>query len=62
MLATLALVVNNLDVLSSSSSPVVSSLPYLVLIVAFAGFMSAHFLRRLSPERYSRIGQMVETL
>lgn len=62
MLATLALVVNNLDVLSGSSSPVVSSLPYLVLMVAFAGFMSAHFLRRLSPERYSRIGQMVETL
>lgn len=62
MLATLALVVNNLDVLSGSSSPVVLSLPYLVLMVAFAGFMSAHFLRRLSPERYSRIGQMVETL
>ncbi|WP_252321169.1 MULTISPECIES: hypothetical protein [Symbiopectobacterium] len=54
--------VNNLDVLSGSSSQVVSSLPYLVLMVAFAGFMSAHFLRRLSPERYSRIGQMVETL
>ena len=62
MLATLALVVNNLDVLSGSSSPVVSSLPYLVLMVAFSGFMSAHFLRRLSPERYSRIGQIVETL
>lgn len=62
MLATLALVVSNLDVLSGSTSPVVTSLPYLVLLVAFAGFLGAHFLRRISPERYSRVGQIVETL
>ncbi|MGL9734216.1 MAG: hypothetical protein ACR5LD_07955 [Symbiopectobacterium sp.] len=37
------------DVLSGSSSPLVSSLSYLVLMLAFAGFMSVHFLRRLSP-------------
>lgn len=62
MLATLALVVGNLDVLSGSTSPVVSSLPYLVLAVAATGFVGAYFLRRLNPERYSRVGHIVETL
>ncbi|PWC19632.1 APC family permease [Brenneria corticis] len=62
MSAALIMVVGNLDVLSGSASPVVSSLPYLVLIVALGGFLGAHFLRRLNPQRYSRVGQIVESL
>lgn len=62
MLAALVMVIGNLDVLSGSSSPVVSLLPYLVLIVALSGFVGAHFLSRLNPERYSKVGQIVESL
>lgn len=62
MCAALALVIGNLDVLSGSASPVVAALPWLVLSVALAGFLGAHFLRRLSPERYSRVGRIVESL
>ncbi|PWC12312.1 amino acid permease [Brenneria roseae subsp. americana] len=62
MFVTLVIVINNLDVLSGSSSPVVAALPYLVLITALGGFLGAHFLSRLHPERYSRVGQIVESL
>ena len=62
MFATLILVINNLDVMSGSSSPVVSALPYLLFFIALAGYSGAHLLKRMSPERYSRIGQIVETL
>jgi len=62
MFATLILVINNLDVMSGSSSPVVSALPYLLFFIALAGYFGAHLLKRMSPERYSRIGQIVETL
>ena len=62
MFATLILVINNLDVMSGSSSPIVSALPYLLFFIALAGYFGAHLLKRMSPERYSRIGQIVETL
>jgi len=55
-------VVSNLSVLSGSNSPFIVMLPCLVLAAGVGGFMGAHILRRVSPERYTRVGQIIEDL
>jgi amino acid transporter len=62
MMITLVLVVSNLSVLSGSNSPFIVMLPCLVLAAGVGGFMGAHILRRVSPERYTRVGQIIEDL
>jgi amino acid transporter len=62
MLATIIMVINNLNVLSGSSSPLVTLLPWLVISVALLGFIGACYLERINPQRYLRIGQVVTTL
>lgn len=62
MLLTLITVISNVDVLSGSSSPLIRLLPYLLFGFALTGFFGAQLLRKVNPERYSRIGQIVENL
>lgn len=62
MFMTLMLVVSNLNVLSGSTSPFIVILPCLVGVAGLGGFMGAHILSRVSPERYIRVGQIIEDL
>jgi amino acid transporter len=62
MFAALGKVIQNLDVMSGSSSPVIFLLPYLVFGVAVLGYLLAALLDRFFPERYARLGQLVESL
>lgn len=62
MVISLYMVINNLDVLSGSDSPVVTALPYLVAAFAILGFFIAKILHNADPERFSNIAKVVETL
>ncbi|MBJ7552765.1 APC family permease [Marinomonas spartinae] len=62
MVISLYMVVNNLDVLSGSNSPVVSVLPYLVVAFAVGGFFTAKWLHKANPERFANMAKVVETL
>ncbi len=62
MFGALAKVIQNLDVMSGSSSPLIFLLPYLVFGVALLGYLLAVLLNRFFPERYARLGQLVESL
>jgi amino acid transporter len=62
MFAALGKVIQNLDVMSGSSSPVIFLLPYLVFGIAVLGYLLAFVLNRFFPERYARLGHLVESL
>lgn len=62
MVISLYMVINNLDVLSGSDSPVVTALPYLVAAFAVLGFFIAKRLHNADPERFSNMTKVVETL
>ncbi|QMV15358.1 APC family permease [Vibrio spartinae] len=62
MVISLYMVINNLDVLSGSDSPVVKALPYLVVAFAALGFFIAKRLHQANPERFASIAKVVETL
>lgn len=53
-------IVQNIQVLSGSSSPVVTLLPWLVFICVLIGIITAQVIKYKNPERYALIGQMVE--
>lgn len=55
-------VIQNLDVLSGSSSSTIFILPYFVFGAALLGYGLAWMLSRFFPERYARLGQIVENL
>lgn len=55
-------VIQNLDVLSGSSSQAIFTLPYLVFGTAALGYLVAWLLSRLFPTRYARLGKLVESL
>ncbi|NVK71923.1 MAG: APC family permease [Oceanospirillaceae bacterium] len=62
MVVSLYMVINNLDVLSGSDSPVVTALPYLVVAFAALGFLIAKRLHMANPDRFANMAKVVETL
>lgn len=55
-------VIQNLDVLSGSSSQAIFTLPYVVFGTAAVGYLAAWLTSRLFPARYARLGKLVESL
>lgn len=62
MLWALVKVIQNLDVLSGSSSSGIFMLPYLVICIGALGYGVAWFLSRYYPDRYARLSQLVNQL
>ncbi|MFF7249689.1 APC family permease [Embleya sp. NPDC008237] len=56
--AAAVLVVSNFDVLTGTTNPVVTALPWLLPAVTVAGIGFAYRLRVARPERYARLGGM----
>ena len=50
------LVVSNFDVLTGTTAPVVTALPWLLLIAGGLGVALASWLRSARPDRYARLG------
>lgn len=54
------LVVLNFDVMTGTTNPVVTSLPWVILVVGVGGIGYAYWLRSLRPKRYAQLAR-VET-
>ena len=60
MIYILVLVVENINVLSGSTSEFVKLLPILVFGFILSGALSAQILKLKNPRRYASLGQMIE--
>lgn len=60
MIYILVLVVENINVLSGSTSEFVKLLPILVFGFILSGALSAQILKLKNPKRYASLGQMIE--
>jgi amino acid transporter len=58
MFVALAKVIQNLDVLSGSSSSTVFVLPYVLLAAAVTGIIYSEYLAKFQPARYEKLGQV----
>lgn len=62
MLITIILVVQNVNVLSGSSSPIIKILPWLVFFFLLLGVIIAQVLKRKNPARYAQLGQLIKLI
>ncbi|MFJ8621256.1 APC family permease [Kitasatospora sp. NPDC093550] len=56
LITAAVLVVSNFDVLTGTTDPVVTALPWLLLVVVVGGVAFASWLRSARPARYARLG------
>ncbi|MBK1624130.1 APC family permease [Afifella marina] len=60
LLGALALVINNLSLLSGSDSPVVASFPYAIVLVCLAGILFGYRIKAKRPDLYAGLGRMLD--
>ncbi|MFT4021226.1 MAG: APC family permease [Acinetobacter sp.] len=62
MIYVLINVVQNLQVLSGSTSSVIFLLPCLIVICVLTGLLTAHYLKNKNPQRYMMLAKMIEII
>ncbi|WP_371524721.1 APC family permease [Streptomyces sp. NBC_01283] len=60
LITAAVLVVSNFDVLTGTTEPAVTALPWLLLVAGGLGVAHASWLRRAHPDRYARLGGAAE--